>query len=490
MPDSTRGGATSDLIDRIRQIVGDRGLVTDGDALEPHLVDWRRYYHGAVPFMVRPATVEETASVVRACADAGVAMVPQGGNTGLVGGSIPDDSGRQVLIQLGRLNRVREIDGANHTITVEAGCILADIQRVAAEADLLFPLSLGAEGSCMIGGNLSTNAGGIAVLRYGNSRDLVLGLEVVLADGRIWRDMRGLRKDNTGYDLKQLFIGAEGSLGIITAAVLKLFPRPVASETAFVAVDGLEAAMTLFAEARKRSGDQLVAFELIPRIGIDLALAHVGGSVDPLDQPSPHYVLMQVASSQPGADLRGAVEGILEHAFEAGLVTDGTIASNEEQTRALWFLREAIVEGQRLHGVSAKHDVSVKVSRMAAFIETAGARVHEAFPGDWVVAFGHVGDGNVHFNVCASNPAEAEAFKARRPAITDLVHAVVAEFDGSISAEHGIGRLKPAALRAARDPLDLELMRRVKHALDPRNLMNPNVLFEPDEGGPDHGGSG
>ena len=295
MPDQV-SPVFQDLADRLRAIVGERGLVTDSDALAPHLIDWRRRYHGRTPFMVRPATVDEVSAVVAACAEAGVSMVPQGGNTGLVGGSVPDDSGRQVLINLGRLNRVRELDAANYTITVEAGCILADIQQAAAAQGMLFPLSLGAEGSCQIGGNLSTNAGGNAVLHYGNTRDLVLGLEVVLPDGRVWQDLRGLRKDNTGYDLKHLFIGAEGSLGIITAAILKLFPAHADSQTALVALHDLSSVMALFDAARRRSGDQLVAFELMPRVGIDLALQHVTGSIDPLAERYPHYVLLELAN--------------------------------------------------------------------------------------------------------------------------------------------------------------------------------------------------
>ncbi|MCB9957370.1 MAG: FAD-binding oxidoreductase [Rhodospirillaceae bacterium] len=481
MPDQTRP-AFQDLADRLRAIVGERGLVTDPDALAPHLIDWRRRYFGRTPFMVRPATVDEVSAVVAACADAGVSMVPQGGNTGLVGGSVPDETGLQVLVNLGRLNRVRELDRANYTITVEAGCILADIQQAAAADGMLFPLSLGAEGSCQIGGNLSTNAGGNAVLHYGNMRDLVLGLEVVLPDGRVWQDLRGLRKDNTGYDLKHLFIGAEGSLGIITAAILKLFPAHADSQTALVALHDLSSVMALFDAARRRSGDQLVAFELMPRVGIDLALQHVTGAIDPLEERYPHYVLLELASSRSEAGLRAALEEILEAAFEEGWVVDGTIAATEEQARQLWFLREAIVEGQRLNGASIKHDVSVKTSRMGDFIDTAKARLAERFPDDRVVAFGHVGDGNVHFNICP--PAGDETgFAERGPAFTEIVFGTVAEFGGSISAEHGIGRLRREKLADVASPVDLELMRRIKQAVDPANLMNPHVLFvEPSTG--------
>ena len=362
---------------------------------------------------------------------------------------------------------------------MEAGCILADIQTAADTADRLFPLSLGAEGTCQIGGNLATNAGGNAVLRYGNMRDLVLGLEVVLADGQVWSDLRGLRKNNTGFDLKQLFVGSEGSLGVITAATLKLFPRPVAQATAFVALDSLAAAMTLFSEARRQTGDQLVAFELVPAAGIDLARAHVDGAMDPLETRVSWYVLMEVASSRDDGTLDPMMEALLGDAFERGLVVDGTIAANAGQRAALWFLREAIVEGQRLQGASIKHDVSVRVSRMGQFIDAATAAVAARFPDDRVVAFGHVGDGNVHFNVCQPADGDRTAFEARAHDITDLVYDVVADFDGSISAEHGLGRLKSAA-HAARSPaLPLDLMRRIKAALDPDNIMNPNVIFPP-----------
>ena len=475
MPD-TADRRFNDLADRLRTIVGDRGLVTDPAALDPHLVDWRGRYHGRTPFMVRPATVEQVAGTVAACAAAGVSIVPQGGNTGLVGGSVPDDSGSQVLVNLGRLNHVRALDTDDATITAEAGCVLADIQRHAAGAGLLFPLSLGAEGSCQIGGNLSTNAGGTAVLRYGNARDLVLGLEVVLPDGTIWQDLRGLRKDNTGYDLKHLFIGAEGSLGIITAAILKLFPAWAESETALVGLDGLDRVMRLFDLARRRAGDHLVAFELMPRIGLDLAFVHVAGTSDPLDTPYPHYVLFQLAGSHGDGGLRAVMEGVLEQAFEDGLIADGTLAATEEQARQLWFLREAMVEGERLEGPAAKHDVSVKVSRMGAFIEAASARITARFPTDRVIAFGHVGDGNVHFNICA--PADDHGgFAGRTPVLSDIVYETVAEFGGSISAEHGIGRLRRDRLGQVRSPTDLDLMRRVKQALDPDNRMNPRVLF-------------
>ena len=470
-------GEADALLDRLAAAVGADGLITDADRLAPHTVDWRRLYHGRPLALVRPGDVDEVATVVRLCREAGCPIVPQGGNTGLAGGAVPDDSGRQVVVSLARLNRVREIDPTGHTMLVEAGAVLADIQEAADAAGLLFPLSLGAEGSCQIGGNLATNAGGNAVLRYGNARDLTLGLEVVLPDGRIWRNLRGLRKDNTGYDLKQLFIGAEGTLGLITAAVLKLFPRWARSETALLACTDVNAVLGFFGAARRRLGDALVAFELMPRIGIDLALVRVAGTVDPLARAYPWYALVQVAGSDPGGSLRDLLEALLAEALEAGTIIDGTIAAGEEQARRLWFLREAMVEAQRLDGASVKHDVSVRISRIGDFIAEATRRIHEAGPQDRVVAFGHVGDGNVHFNVCQPPHADPTAFLDRAAAISRIVYDTVGDFSGSISAEHGIGRLKRADLARHLPSVDLTLMRTIKQALDPDGLMNPNVLL-------------
>ena len=478
--DRARPAWARGLLDDLAGVVGARGLVTDAEGLAPHVVDWRRLYHGRPLALVRPADIDQAAAVVRLCREAGCPIVPQGGHTGLAGGATPDDSGRQVIVSLARMNRVREIDPTGHTITVEAGAILADIQEAADAAGFLFPLSLGAEGSCQIGGNLAANAGGNAVLRYGNIRDLTLGLEVVLPDGRIWRNLRGLRKDNTGYDLKQLFIGSEGTLGLITAAVLKLFPRWARSETAFLAFDSIDAVLSLFAAARRHVGDALVAFELMPRIGIDLALARVEGSADPLGRAYPWYALVQVAGCDPGSSLRDSLEALLGDALQDDTVLDGVVAAGEEQARRLWFLREAIVEGQRLDGASVKHDVSVRIGRMAAFIAEATRRVGLADPGDRVVAFGHVGDGNVHFNVCQPVGADPADFLARASSISRIVYDTVADFSGSISAEHGIGRLKRADLARHMPSVDLALMRTIKQALDPDNVMNPNVLLPPD----------
>jgi len=416
---------------------------------------------------------------VRCCAAARIPIVPQGGNTGLVGAAVPPEDGGAVVLSLGRMNRVRAIDPVDYTITVEAGCVLADIQRHAAEADRLFPLSLGAEGTCQIGGNLSTNAGGIAVLRYGTTRDLTLGLEVVLPDGQVWDGLRALRKDNTGYDLKQLFIGGEGTLGIITAATLKLFPRPREVETALLALARVEDAMTLFARARQASGDQLTAFELIPRLGLEIAMRHTPGVGDPMAAPARWYALLEVSSSQTESGLRPALEAFLAEAMAQGLVQDGVVAGSGEQARALWRIREGMVEGQKHEGGSIKHDVSVPVSKVADFILQATAAVEALLPGIRPLAFGHVGDGNVHFNLSQPRGAETRVFLARWAEFNRLVHDIVRGFGGSISAEHGIGRLKRAELARCKSPLELELMRKLKRALDPAGLMNPGKVLEP-----------
>jgi FAD/FMN-containing dehydrogenase len=426
--------------------------------------------------VVRPASTQEVAEVVKICAAAGIGIVPQSGNTGLVGGGIPHDHGEEIVLSLGRMNRVRAIDPLNYTITVEAGCILASVQKAAADADRLFPLSLGAEGTCQIGGNLSTNAGGIAVLRYGMARDLVLGLEVVLPDGRIWNGLRGLRKDNTGYDLKQLFVGAEGTLGIITAAVLKLFPRPGAVETGFVAVPDPAAAIELLARVRAGTGDAVTAFELISRPALDMVLRHIPGTSDPLGTPSPWYVLLEASSGASGGGLRAALEQVLADAAEAGLVQDATLAASSEQAKALWRLRETITEAQKPEGGSIKHDVSVPVSKVPEFIARASAAVEAALPGIRVVAFGHAGDGNIHFNLSQPIGADRAAYLARWEEFNRIVHDIVAELQGSISAEHGIGRLKREELKHYKSPLEIELMRTLKRALDPKGIMNPDKV--------------
>jgi FAD/FMN-containing dehydrogenase len=466
-----------EVIERLKGVVGPKGWSDDATTLAPQLIDWRRRYQGRTPLLVRPASTPEAAEVVRVCAEAGVPIVPQGGNTSLCGGSIPSERGDEILLSLSRMNRVRSIDTANYAITVEAGCILAQVQEAASQADRLFPLSLAAEGSCQIGGNLSTNAGGITVLRYGNARELVLGLEVVLPDGQVWDGLRGLRKDNTGYDLKQLFLGAEGTLGIITAAVLKLFPKPRERVTAFVAVTELPAAVELLSRCRATSGDAVTSFELLPRIGIDLGQKYVAGVVEPLRERRDYYVLIELTSAIDDSGLRAALEKALEQALEDGLVADATVAESAEQARRLWFVRESIVELQKFAGASIKHDVAVAVSHVPAFTTRAIAAVTSALPGVRPVPFGHIGDGNIHFNLYQPEAMEAAAFLARQPELSRVVHDIVADLGGSISAEHGIGRLRRDDLQRYKPAIELELMRRIKHALDPHDIMNPGKVI-------------
>jgi FAD/FMN-containing dehydrogenase len=468
---------SADVLRQIQDVVGDKGWVSDPAGMEPYLTDHRGLYRGRSPVVVRPATTEEVAEVVRLCGEAGVAIVPQGGNTGLVGASVPHEHGREILLSLGRLNRIREVDARNDTLTAEAGCILAEVQAAAAEADRLFPLSMASEGSCQIGGVLSTNAGGTAVLRYGTARELMLGLEVVLADGRVLDMLTGLRKDNSGYDLKQLFVGAEGTLGIITAAVWKLFPRPRQIETALAAVRDLEAMIELLVRARAASGDSVTAFEMIPRLGVDLVLRHIPGAADPLDQRYDHYVLIELSSAQAEAQLARRLEDLLAGAMKDGLVLDAAIAASEAQRQGLWRLREAIPEAQRCEGGSIKHDIAVPVSALPEFVARATGQVTREMPGLRVVAFGHAGDGNVHFNLTQPEGADRAAFLEKWEFFNRIVHDLAVELGGTISAEHGIGRLKRDELARYRSATELELMRRLKSALDPKGIMNPGKVI-------------
>ncbi|GHD50701.1 D-2-hydroxyacid dehydrogenase [Thalassobaculum fulvum] len=475
--DSTAPTADAAL-DRIRTIVGPKGWTDDAEAMRPHLEDWRGLFKGKARMLVKPATTEEVAGVVAACHDAGIPIVPQGGNTSLCGASTPDDAGDGIVLSLVRMNRVRDLDADNYTLTVEAGCVLADVQAKAADADRYFPLSLAAEGSCMIGGNLSTNAGGTNVLKYGNARELVLGLEVVLPDGRIWNGLRGLRKDNTGYDLKQLFLGAEGTLGIITAAVLKLFPKPTDVRSAFCAVPNVAAAVTLLGRARAESGDAVETFEFMPRLVLDLVLKHFPDTQDPLQERYEQYVLLELVSTASGeSDLAAKLEAILESAFEDGLVLDAAISQSEGQRQEFWKLRENASEAQKLEGASIKHDVSVPVSRIAEFYDAAWERVQQVDGACRLVGFGHVGDGNLHYNLQAPEGSDGKAFLAKWEDFNRAVHDVVVEMGGSISAEHGIGRLKREELAHYKDPVSLDLMRTLKAALDPKGIFNPGKVI-------------
>jgi FAD/FMN-containing dehydrogenase len=467
---------SASVIEALADIVGARNVISDPDAMVPYLKEWRDLFRGKAQAVVRPGSVAEVSAVMRWASENGATVVPQGGNTGLVGGQIPIAEGREIILSLQRLDKVRSVDPAGDTMTVEAGVSLQRAQEAAEAAGRLFPLSLASEGSCTVGGNLSTNAGGTAVIAYGNARELCLGLEVVLADGRIWNGLRQLRKDNTGYDLKNLFIGSEGTLGIITAAVLKLFPLPAARATAFLAVPDPEAALALLNKAKASAGGTLTTFEIMPRIGLDFVVRHASGARDPLSEPSPWYVLMEV-SAQAETGLSDAVEAFLGEALEEGLVTDAVLAGSLGQRADLWKLREMLSEVQTHEGGSIKHDVSVPIQATPEFLKRAIAAVEALVPGCRPVPFGHLGDGNIHFNVSQPVGADKAAYLAGWGAMNEAVHAIVTELKGSISAEHGIGRLKRSLLPGVKDPVELDLMRTVKAALDPKGLLNPGSVL-------------
>ena len=464
------------LIGRLKEIVGPGNWIDDPAQMGAYTTAWRDHWDARTPLVVRPGSTAEVAAIVAACAAENVPVVPQSGNTGLTGGGLPRDTGAEILLTTERMRKVRDLDLLNDTITVEAGVILADIQKAASDANRLFPLSLGAEGSCRIGGNLSTNAGGVQVLRYGNARALVLGLEVVLPDGRVWNGLRGLRKDNTGYDLKQMFIGAEGTLGIITAAVLRLYPKPTERQVAVAAVTDPAASVRLLGLLREEAGEQVTTFELLQRSCYDNALATLDGAEDPLDAVYPWYVLTELNGQGAPGSLRAPLEAALARAFEAGLVQDAVIATSEQQANRLWRVREEQADVQKRTGTGIKHDVSVPLSRIAEFIERADAALTKAYPGIRLCAFGHVGDGNIHYNPIG--PVEmGAAFADETEAVNRIVHDIVADLDGSISAEHGIGRLRLAENERYKSEVEQDLMRAVKQALDPLNLMNPGKLI-------------
>ena len=469
LPASTRA--------RLHDALGSSGVIDAPDMMARYLVDWRGLYRGPAGMVARPASTAEVAATMAICAEAGIAIVPQGGNTGLVGGSVPRAEDRCILLSLERMNRVRRIDPLDFTMTVEAGCILQNIQKAAEDADRFFPLSLAAEGSCQIGGNLSTNAGGIQVLRYGMARDLVLGLEVVLPSGEIWNGLSGLRKDNTGYDLKQLFIGAEGTLGIITAAVLKLFPRPRAIETAFIAVRDPAAAIELLSRARSGTGDAITAFELIDRNILDLVFANVAGNADPLAERHHWYVLMEAFGAEGSDGLRAALERVLATALEDGLIIDAALAESRAQRQAFWKIREDMADAQKHEGVPIRHDVAVPVSRVPEFLQRAVAACHSALPDARIVAFGHAGDGNIHFNLLPPKGGDSKLFQNEIARMNRVVHDVVTDMGGSISAEHGIGRLRRDELAHYKPAIALAIMRSLKQALDPKNLLNPGKVI-------------
>jgi FAD/FMN-containing dehydrogenase len=473
----------TDLIVELRTIVGERGLIVDEPGKHPYLTDWRDNYLGAALAVVRPASTEEVAAIVRLCAAEKVAIVPQGGNTGMMGGGTPHQDGREIVLSLNRMNRIVEIDAIGYTMTVEAGVVLKTIQDTAAAHDRLFPLSLAAEGSCTIGGNLSTNAGGVQVLHYGNARQLVLGLEVVTPQGEIWNGLRALKKDNTGYDLRDLYLGAEGTLGIITKAILKLWPKPKDVATAWIAVASPEAAVTLLSGAHAASEDNVTSCELMSRQGIDLVLKHIPGATDPLAERHDWYVLMEWSSTRPrraGANQTGLsekMEAYLGEAMDKGQVIDAALAQNEAQARAFWELRENHTESQKREGPSIKHDISVSVSKIPQFMTEGLAAMKKVLPECRPVPFGHVGDGNLHFNCQAPAGWDKPRFMAHAEAISSAVYDLVVAHGGSISAEHGIGQMKVEELAHYRSQVELDTMRAIKRALDPQNLLNPGKII-------------
>ena len=461
------------LIDTLRHLVGAPHVLAEGD-LSAYEMDWRKRIQGKALCVVRPGSTEQVAAVVKACAAAGVSIVPQGGNTGLVVGSIPDDSGRQVLLSLQRMNAVRAVDGENLTITVESGCVLQNLQQAAEQAGYLFPLSLGSEGSCTIGGNLSTNAGGTQVVRYGNTRELCLGLEVVTAQGDIMQGLTGLRKDNTGYDLRDLFIGSEGTLGIITAATMKLFPLPAASLTAWAAVPSMRDAVTLLGLAHQHLGAGLTGFEVMGQFALSLVDKHYPQLRVPLFKETPWCVLLENADSESEEHARTRFEALMETAFEQGCVTDAVVAESLTQARNLWHIRESITLAQAEEGLNIKHDISLPVSAIPAFVEATDAELMREIPGVRLVDFGHLGDGNLHYNVQAPEGGDTRVFlETQEERVNHIVYQNVRRFHGSISAEHGVGSMKVDSLPSYKDPTALALMATLKRALDPHNTLNP-----------------
>ncbi len=465
------------LIDALRARLGPRGILTDPTDTAPYCEDWRRLYRGHTPAVLRPATTEEVADAVRLCAAHGVAIVPQGGNTSMVGGAAVSEDGSQIVLSLSRLNRVRAIDPVDMTMEIEAGVALKAAQEAAAEAGCLLPLSISSEGSAQIGGVLATNAGGNNTVRYGNARDLVLGLEVVLPDGEVWNGLRRLHKDNTGYCLRQLFVGSEGTLGIITAAILKLYPQPREVAVALCAVASPEAALELFNRLQQHDAAAIQAYEYMSGLGVELVLQYIPGATLPLAMPAAHYVLVELATPRADAGLRGGLEGVLAAAMEDGLVADAVIAESGAQRAGLWRLREEHSEAQKRAGASVKNDVSVPVSKVPELIRRATAACERLVPGIRCVPFGHLGDGNIHLNLVQPEGADGTAFLARDHALMDAVNDVVRALDGSFSAEHGIGRLKPYMMPEWRGGAELDLMRRIKAALDPHGLFNPGKLL-------------
>ncbi|MEO1746331.1 MAG: FAD-binding oxidoreductase [Pseudomonadota bacterium] len=465
------------LISRFAAVVGHKYAMRDADAKAPHLREWRGRWTGTTPVVLKPSTVDEVSAIMKIASQTKIAIVPQGGNTGLVGGQIPDASGNQIILSLARMNRIRSIDADANTMTADAGCILQSIQEAASDHGRLFPLALAAQGSATIGGNLATNAGGVGALAYGVARDLCIGLEVVLADGTILDDLNTLKKNNTGYDLKNVFIGAEGTLGIITGAVLRLFPKPRGHATAFLGLPSPDAALVLFRQAQSLAGSMLTACEIMPRFGVEITVKHMDGTRDPLDEAHPWYLLMEVSSLSSDGNAQSLMTSIVETGFEQGLIADGALATSETQRRALWALREGMSEAQIPEGGSIKHDISVPVSRVPQFMAQAQALVEAWEPDARVCAFGHLGDGNLHYNISQPVGADKAAYLKRTPEITVPLHDLVARHGGSISAEHGIGQMKRDELPRYKSQAALETMATIKRALDPLGIMNPGKVL-------------
>jgi FAD/FMN-containing dehydrogenase len=469
-------GPKPELLDRFAAIVGESHVVRDAQGLAPHLVEGRGLYKGSSPMLLMPGSTAEVAAIMKLASETGTPIVPQTGNTGMVGGQTPRTGGHDLILSLERMNRIRDVDPVANVLVADGGAILADVHAAAETVNRLFPLSLGSEGSCRIGGNLSTNAGGTAVLAYGNMRQLCLGLEVVLPTGEIWDGLRRLKKDNTGYDLRDLFIGAEGTLGVITGAVLKLYPKPVGHQVAMAGLASTEDALKLFELASTLCGSALTGFELMPRIGIDFTVRHTQGVRDPLAGPHAWYTLIDISTSDAAETAETMIQSLLEKGFEKGLIEDAVIASSLSQQKALWHMRESMSDAQKPEGGSIKHDISVPVSKVPAFMAAADKAVLEAIPGARICAFGHLGDGNIHYNISQPVGADKAAYLARWREINAIVHPLAMSFGGSISAEHGIGQLKRDELAEIRSPIEMDLMRRIKQALDPAGIMNPGKV--------------
>ena len=473
----TETAIDSETLDALTAIVGPGNALTADEDTHPYCIEMRDLFVGKTPLVLRPGSAEEVSKILTLANERGIAIVPQGGNTGLVGAQVPDRSGTEIVVSTDRLDAIRNVDPVENTMTVEAGVILENIHAAADAVDRLFPLTLAAQGSCRIGGNISTNAGGTAVLAYGNTRALILGLEVVLPTGEIWNGLRSLHKDNTGYDLKQLFIGGEGTLGIVTAAVLKLFPKPRSQEVALAGLTDPAKALELLNVAQAHAGPLLTSFELMPRLGIEFVLKHLPGARDPLDGPHPWYVLVEISSNSDDIPARQLLESMFEEAFEKEIATDAVVAESVAQAAALWQIRHSLSEVQKSEGGSIKHDVSVPVSKVPAFLERGMAAAADLIPGIRPVPFGHMGDGNIHFNFSQPEGADKAEYLARWDELNAVIHGIVAEFHGSISAEHGIGKLKRKLLPDVKSEIELDLMRRIKAAFDPNNILNPGRVL-------------